>query len=266
LRAQAEIVTYKPLMDFTERSEEISNTIDPKSQTLSIFTDVISRVDPKEVSNFQKKYASSLKEFASASRFKYADLPFWILDKINVAMSLDLHRCEKKSILDIGMGGGHFAMVCGVLGHKVVGTDKSVPLYDDICRIFRSDRRFISTELRRPLQDLGTKFDMIVVIGQIFNFIKPIVKGNIRYWTPDDWSFFLKDLIVNHMRYPGSIFLQLNPNIAGNGTERDKVLLQWTRDHGATADEVTNRVLFSDIGGWDTLEAVARTHCPAETR
>lgn len=250
---------YKPSLDFGERAREIEQDLRAKPEKLAIYRRVIERVDAGRVAALQLKYRDDFENFDPVGRCKYADLPFWIADKINTVIGLDLHRGAPKSILDIGMGGGHFGAICQALGHRVVGTDKNVPLYNDICEVFGLDRRILPTKLRVPMRDLGEKFDLVVVIGQLFNVIRPVAGGPIGYWTTEDWAFFLKDLIVGHMRYPGSIFLHLNPNLVANGTQRDQGLLQWTRDHGAIADDVTNKVLFSAIDGWETLEAAARS-------
>ncbi len=246
-RAWTIALAYQPLDDYRERVEEIAKTLESSPESLSIYRKVADRVDPERVVALQQKYASELVEFDPIGLFKYADLPFWFADKVNTVRLLGLDRGEPKTILDIGMGAGHFAAVCQALGHNVVGTDINVPLYNDICEVLQVDRRIEPTRLRTPLPDLGVKFDLITVIWQVFHVLAYHPNGDREHWTTDDWRFFLDDLTRNHMRYPGAIFLHLNRNVGSAGEAFDAPLLQWCKDRGAKVDETWGRILFEPL-------------------
>ncbi|MDQ2860623.1 MAG: class I SAM-dependent methyltransferase [Pseudomonadota bacterium] len=242
-------MTYKPLDDYRERVEEIAKTLESNPQTLAIYRRVTDAVDPERVRHLQDKYAAQLADFDPIGIYKYADLPFWIGHKVTSARELGLDACAPKTILDIGMGAGHFAAVCQALGHTVVGTDISVPLYDDICEALQLDRRIEPTRHRTPLPDLGTKFDLVTTIWQVFHVLAYHPNGDRDHWSTEDWRFFLDDLARRHMRYPGAIYLHLNPNIGSEGQAFDAALLEWSRQRGAKIDETWGKILFQPIMG-----------------
>jgi hypothetical protein len=257
-------LAYKPLDDYRERVEEIAETFEGSPESLAIYRRVADRVDPERVSALQHKYAAELVDFDPIGLFKYADLPFWLADKVNIVRQLGLDRCEPRTILDIGMGAGHFAAVCQALGHTVVGTDIEVPLYDDICEALELDRRIEPTRLRTPLPDLGLKFDMVTIIWHMFHILRYLPNGDREHWTTDDWAFFFEDLIANHMHYPGILFLYLNPNISATGQAFDAPLMQWCREHGASVDDAGGRILFNSISSWQSVSNAAdRAAAPA---
>ena len=244
---------YKPLADYRERVEEIAETLESSPAVLAIYRKAADRVDPKRVAALQRKYAADLVDVDPIRLFKYADLPFWLADKAYIVRQIGLDRCEPRTILDIGMGAGHFAAVCQAMGHTVVGTDIGVPLYDDICEALEQDRRIEPTHLRTPLPDLDMKFDMVTVIWQMFHILRYLPDGNREHWTTDDWAFFLQDLVDRHMRYPGTIYLYLNPNINASGKAFDAPLMRWCKDHGAIVDVTRGRILFNSIDSWQSV-------------
>lgn len=219
-------------MDYRQRVDEIAQTLAPQPRYQSIFATVTDRVDPAGVAALQRKYADSLRDFHPAGVFKYADIPYWIAHKIALAVQLGLDERPPLSLLDIGMGAGHFAAVCQALGHKVIGTDISVPVYDDICGVLGVDRRIEPTRLRQPLSPLGAQFDMVTVIWQVFHVIRQHKDGSRDHWSPRDWGFFLQDLIDHHMTPVGDIFIKLNRNVIDGELAYDAVLLDWCERMG----------------------------------
>lgn len=240
---------YKPLMDFRERAEEVPAIAELDEAGRAIFRRVIDATDPKRVAELQDKYRKELQDFDPIGPFKYADLPFWIAHKVSTARELGLDRSEPKAILDIGMGAGHFAAVCQALGHRVVGTDISVPLYDDICAVLEVDRRIEPTRHRTPLPNLGLKFDLVTVIWQVFHVLAVFPNGDREHWSIEDWEFFLSDLVSNHLNFPGTIYLYLNTNVSSTGEAFDPLFFQWCRGEGASVDDIQGKVLFNPIDG-----------------
>jgi len=257
-------VIYKPLLDYRERVEDIARNFESNPESLALYRRVTDDVDPGRVLALQQKYASQLADFDPISLFKYADLPYWLYHKIATAKELGLDKGEAKTILDIGMGAGHFAAVCQALGHTVVGTDIRVPLYDDICEVLQVDRRIEPTRYRTPLADLGMTFNVITIIWQVFHVLRVLGNGDREHWTTEDWSYFLQDLIANHMRYPGMIFLHLNPNVMSAGEAFDAPLLQWSRDHGAKVEAALGKITFERVLGWESLVAGPEAQAPVD--
>jgi SAM-dependent methyltransferase len=251
------LLIYQPLQDYRERVEEVAQTFESNPTSMALYRRVTERVDPRRVADLQHKYAEQLVDFDPIGLFKYADLPFWLADKVNTVRQLGLDKGEPRTILDIGMGAGHFAALCQALGHTVVGTDISVPLYNDICEVLQVDRRIEPTRLRTPLPDLGRKFDLVTVIWQVFHVLAYHPNGDRDHWTPEDWRFFLDDLTRHHMRYPGAIFLHLNRNVMAAGEAFDAPLLQWCKDVGGKVDEVWGKVLFAPLERPDAFAGTA---------
>jgi SAM-dependent methyltransferase len=240
---------YKPLDDFGSRAEEVARTLAPKPELLAIYRRVIETVDPMRIAGIQETYRAHADDFQRVGGFKYLDLPYWLADKVRVATALGLAAGRRRAILDIGMGAGHFAAVCQAMGHTVVGTDISVPLYDDICDALGVDRRIAPTRLRQPLGDMGLRFDLITVIGQIFHIARRLPKGEREHWSIDDWAFFLRDLVAVHMNSGGNLYLHLNPNRYPDGERLDANLMQWCENHGAVVDTTAGKIWFNAVAG-----------------
>src|SRR5689334_17865572 len=123
---------YKPLKDFGLRAAEIEGSL-PDERLRQIYRKTISSIDIDKVKAFQEKYGPVLKDVPPQSYEKYADLPFWIANKVHPAAFLNLDKRSPLDILDIGTGAAHFPAVCQALGHRVVGIDIDYRLYQDAC-------------------------------------------------------------------------------------------------------------------------------------
>ena len=243
-------VKYKPLDDFQTRAAEIAAGLPADSPRLALFWRVIERIDGARVAQLQTKYREELHDFDPGGVYKYADIPFWVAHKIAMAEDIGLTAASPKSILDIGTGAGHFGAVCQALGHAFVGTDVSVPLYNDLCDALAVDRRIVATRAQTPLADLGRRFDFITIIWQVFHVKAYLAGGAREYWTLDDWRFFFRDLIESHLEPPGDIVLRLNPNVTSAGEVFDADLLGWCAAVGARVDAGRGAIAFKGVTGW----------------
>lgn len=223
---------YKPLMDFGLRAAEIEESLGDE-RLRQIYRKTISSVDIDKVKAFQEKYRSTLESVAPQSYEKYADLPFWIRNKVPSVAFLNLDKRSPLDILDIGTGAAHFPAICQALGHRVVGIDIDYPLYQDACGLFSVDRRSLGVYSEVPLKPLGRKFDLITAIAINFHY-----ESNKRgYWSIDDWAFLVRDLIDNHLKTPGTIYFELNRRMDADGTEYfDQDLLNWAVAVGAVVN------------------------------
>ena len=253
---------YRPLDDFDGRAAEVARSLSSSGGLLATYWQVIDAVDRKRIADIREKYRGHEDDFRLVGGFKYLDLPYWLADKVRVAVALGLTDGRRRAVLDVGMGAGHFAAVCKALGHTVVGTDISVPLYDDICEALGVDRRIAPTRHRQPLENLGMKFDLVTVIGQIFHIVRRLANGEREHWSTDDWGFFLHDLVSRHMNSPGDIYLHLNPNREADGLKLDAALLAWCEARGAVVDPVAGKVWFNDIAEGNPLTEWRATATP----
>ena len=142
------------------------------------------------------------------NELKYLDTGHWAFAKLNTAFRLGLHDHPPIRILDIGTGPGHFQLAAEFLGHETHGLDiplvardgARTHLYDDLCELWGLDRTTHRIEAQHKLPDLGMKFDLVTAFMICFS-------GNRgEVWSPDDWRYFFRDLVDNHLR-PGGHFV-----------------------------------------------------------
>src|SRR3954469_17648717 len=98
---------------------------------------IYARIDRTELAAIQAEYVGSKEHYA-----KYADVERWLRLNIVRAQDLKLHRCQPKSVLDLGCGGGFFLFVAQGLGHRCLGLDVAeFPLFKQLLDLFRIERR-----------------------------------------------------------------------------------------------------------------------------
>jgi SAM-dependent methyltransferase len=159
-------------------------------------------IDQAKLAAIQAQYAGSKEHYA-----KYADVRRWLRLNIRRAQDLKLHRSERKSVLDLGCGGGFFLFVVQQLGHTSLGLDiDEFPLFTQLLDLFRVERRVLTIRPFEALPDLGRKFDWVTAFSIDFNRISK----QDWWWGPKEWAFFLDDL-KSHLNPGGRVFLGLNP-------------------------------------------------------
>ena len=182
---------------------------------------LIATVDEPGLDALRGKYAERMQKASAASRYKYLDVVFHILQKLLLARELGLHKSPPRRVLDVGTGGGQLPFVCRFYGHQAVGIDVKDAFYDGLSACLDIERTTVRVEARTPLPDLGGRFDVITACDIAFNEKR---EGKARgiYWSPDDWQFFLNDLVAHQLRTPGTIYLKLNKEARGRllGFER----------------------------------------------
>ena len=237
---------YDPLADFAEHADKVVPTYVQDPRERAVIDRVLAGVDRDEWAALLDRHRDELTDFAPTGNAKYADLPFWLAHKMTVASRLDLLDKPPLEILDIGMGGGHFAALAQAMGHRVVGTDIPVPLYDDICRALRVERRIAPVRRQQALPDLGGPFDLVTIIWQTFDF-EYIVDGVPNYWSLEDWLFLLADLADNHVKPGGTIYIQRNRLWVREEAYFDPALTEWARARGAAGRENLGEIVFDGV-------------------
>lgn len=237
----------EPTTPFPKRVAAIAHTLRKRPATLAVFQRVVAGIDPGAVASLQERYGPQAADFRVVGGIKYLDLPYWLADKIELAFRLGLDGGPPRTVLDIGMGAGHFCAACQAFGHTGIGTDIDVPMYSDICHLLGVERRISPTRLREPLPDLGRRFDLITAIKQNFNVRKWVPGGFHEHWLVEDWAFFLHDLAANHLNPGGGIYLSLNKNLTADGYVHDEAFLEWGVSRGAVTRRGQGDLWFRDI-------------------
>ncbi len=196
---------------------------------VEIYNRVCAKLDEDAVARVIAKYRGMIERDGYVAYWKYFDTAWWIWHKTSYAERFDLDRRAPISILDIGVGAGHFAFIAQALGHKVIGIDLADPAFDEMCAMLGVDKRVVAVERGQPLPPLGL-FDIVPAIWLMFDALDVDEPGNgrwwkkdvkptdrIRYWDVSDWRFFFTDL--RRQLYPGAtVFLELNPHYQADGS------------------------------------------------
>ena len=184
-------------------------------------------VDSDEFALLQNRYVTP--EYAALNLhpnpIKYLDLPHWILGKLNATMIAKLHETPPKTILDLGVGCGHFPFIASYFGHRVVGTDielspdlpeQELHLYDAICKLLGIEKlEDHKIEKFTELPDFGERFDMVSALMTNFN-----INEDGTPWSVDAWRFFLTSLSKNCLKPGGKVlFLLTNGRISKESWE-----------------------------------------------
>jgi hypothetical protein len=212
------MIDLRPLELFDERIRQVDDTISNPNYRAA-FNKATDRIDGDEYTYLQSKWKDRLVNFDPKFIYKYFDVCFWIKDKLERAKRLNLFDRPPLRILDLGTGAGHFPAVCAALGHEVIGLDVEVPLYTDLARLMKVDRRIFRLSPRQPLPDLG-RFDVITGVAVSFDSLGRDAHFVRRYWSLEDWAYLIRHLSEDHSRYPGRLYFELNFQVLADNTLR----------------------------------------------
>lgn len=212
------------------------------------FLAMMARVDREWLEELQRRHASARQKAASDSQYKYLDVPRYVLEKLLLAYELQLESGLPRRILDIGMGAGHFPLVCRFYGHEVIGIDIENALYAEIAECLGVARAIVPVRPLEALPEFGGTFDLITACEIKFND-KPDRDGRRDYWSLAEWRFLLDDLLTNHLRYPGTLYLQLNVEqgrhpLGYKRTGFNKELMSMAARNGARVDRRRGVIRF----------------------
>jgi SAM-dependent methyltransferase len=234
----------RPLAEFSERVQQVRAVLAGKARRLAVYDRAMATIEPARIAAFQERHRSRLQDFDPIAREKFADIPFWIAKNTRLAIRLELDRPPRRTILDIGAGGGHFLAVCNALGHHGIGIDTEEPFYAGLCDVLGVARRVSPVLRRESLPDLGRRFDLVTVVAQKFDLIATHTDGSRTYWQADDWAFFLQDVIDNQLAPDGGFYLKLNKEIAAGEHVFNRAVLDWCRVMGGLVDDATGTIEF----------------------
>ncbi len=140
---------------------------------------------------------------------KYLEYRLYVPDCFIPVHLLGIDALPPQRIFDIGTGFGYFPYICESYDHEVLCMDlDTVPLYNASVAALGLDRRTHRIERFQPLPDIG-RFDLITAFSVCFN------RHNYPdVWGRDEWWYFLRNLVNDHLTPHGRIFMRLNPEVS----------------------------------------------------
>lgn len=169
---------------------------------------ISAKINRTRLTEIQNRYANAQGGFA-----KYTDAERWLRLAAERVQDLGLYREPRRSILDLGCGGGFFLFILQQLGHDVLGLDLEGPaLYAELVELFEVPRVLWTIKPIEPLPDLGRRFDWITAFSISFDR----ASNDRPRWGPEEWDFLLKDLQRRHLAPGGKMYFALNPGVSGD--------------------------------------------------
>ena len=101
------MMELRPLEALDLRIRQIDDSIS-NPEYKPVFAAAVNQIDSDEYAKLQDKWRDKLIEFDPKFIYKYFDVSFWIMDKIERAKRLNLFGRPPLRILDLGTGAGHF--------------------------------------------------------------------------------------------------------------------------------------------------------------
>jgi hypothetical protein len=145
------------------------------------------------------------------SQQKALHIPAHVLKETRRIHRLGLHEGPALDILDLGAGSGVFCWVACQFGHRAVALERpatvasiDLPAFIRFYGVSLSEQAVLP---QTPLTNLG-RFDLVTAFSAKFNHWRDEEKR--RYWTADDYRFFLADLRINIVKPGGRAILQFN--------------------------------------------------------
>src|SRR5579871_6186527 len=226
--------------------EEVYRDVKMSVRAQAVFDCAVASLDRAKVAQLQRFARLNYDDIVNRAGFKYLDILYYLADKARWIVDLDLDRRPPESILDLGVGAGHFPFLARTCGHQVLGVDLDDDLYARILSVYSVPRivHRITPDAALPISG---KFDLVSSLQLTYNHFsgKRAKSRDTPYWTPDEWSaFFLQ--ISKHLNYPCRIFFGLNrqPYSVGPGDHAYELMDLFAR-HGAAVNEAKYSVLFS---------------------
>lgn len=186
---------------------------------------ILKTINIQDFKVFRERYKDA--DATPAGYSKYLDIRPWMIHKLTYFYLLGLHRSRSLRILDLGTGAAFFPYICSLYGHKVIALDlDTVPMYNELCKFLRVDRRTWRIERFEKLPDLGARFDLVTAFMITFN-----QHNQPDEWGVDEWRFMLDDLKCNQTVDDGRIFF--NFNLSRDGTWCDELF----PDYSSTSEQ-----------------------------
>ena len=172
---------------------------------------------------------------------KYLNWRKYLPVSIERLYALNLHRGDRKAVLDVGTGVGYFPYALSHFGHTAVAIDKdNNPIFNDATAVLKIDRRVWEVRAHEPLPKLGVRFDLATAFRTVFN------KTDKKVWRVPEWEFFLRDLANNLLADDGRVYIDFN--LERDGRPYDGTLQAFFWGHGARING--SKVFLSSVAGF----------------
>jgi hypothetical protein len=207
------------LGNFDERVEYVRLSTLMQRRVETPYLRATAAVDRKKMSALQKHYSKLDDEaFATSTLSAYTELDVVksLQAKARYIANLRLDVSPPLKILDLSMGGGHFAFLATQYGHTVTGIDADIPIYSPVLDMYGLNPVTCAITPRGLLPVTG-KFDLIVAVPPTFN--RHGGSGS-RFWMVAEWLQFI-EYLSTLIEYPGRIFLALGRYYYMNGQRWD---------------------------------------------
>lgn len=184
---------------------------------------------------FRKIVAREAIDNPGISLQKYLNFEAYIRAYYGDAVILGLDKPPARSVLDIGTGVGYFPYLCSSLGNIAAAIDvDDYPVYNQTTAALGVERYVHRVEAFESIPIMPRKFDLITSFAICFNHHK-----EPGLWGSKEWTFFLLDLINNHLVQNGKIFLRFNREEDGHFGSKDIPLM--LQNMGATISDMDVR-------------------------
>jgi SAM-dependent methyltransferase len=236
---------FKPFETNSDRMQELIPFFALGEPEIAVVDDILAGLSEGEISSERERFSSRIQNFEGFGQEKYADLQYWICQKVGLCFNMGLQNSSGLDLLDIGTGGGHLLAVLKHLGHNPIGIDVRNDLYQALALLLRVDRRVQRVRPLSPLKTLGARFDLITIHWPGFD-----VSGEPRRpWGSEEWKFLWNDLAVNHLKPGGTLHVQLNRRGAGGDAEErvySPEVLRLARLFGGVGDMRGGEIIFRE--------------------
>lgn len=208
-KAKNEALKADILANFDERVEYVRLATLMQRRVEAPYLKAAAAVDRKKMSALQDHYGKlGDADFAGIPLAGHAELDVVksLQAKAKYIAGLRLDVSSPVKILDLSLGGGHFAFLAAQYGHEITGIDTDIPMYLPILDMYGIKRTVHAITPDDPLPVAG-KFDLIVAVPPSFNRQKGSGPAR-KFWMVADWLRFI-DYLTTLIEYPGRIFLAL---------------------------------------------------------
>jgi SAM-dependent methyltransferase len=188
-------------------------------------------IDHKEIARIRAQYSDEGEKYS-----KYLRPRYFLLYNLFRCYSLGLQRGPALRILDLGCGAGYFAYVCAYFGHEVKAIDVAdFPVFNEMVTAFKVRRAVWRIKPLERIPQFSAGFDVITAFRTTFN-LPGDLNPEENTWGRREWAFLLDDLVGNHLRPGGRIYLHLN-RAQKHGNFYDSSLLEFFRDRAESVDQ-----------------------------
>ena len=223
---------FDPYRSFERGLADLEAQVLVSTRTKHNIRRALAAIDQSARAELLARHQQALRSFDKFGPKKFADFVYWAFRNVLVAEWLGLDEADPMKILDIGMGGGGFAMVAESMGHKVIGTDVADPWYEELCRIASVERRVQPVVPGEPYRVSGGPFDLVTIMLPTFHR-RMLRNGHRQYWSVDEWAVFLRGIVRDEITLDGSIFILMPLDKHADGTMEYSPLLDWGAARGA---------------------------------